>query len=392
MSVDPRRRKSRHILTPENLSTSIQVTNLPPDWNQDILSSVIAGSGRIVEIIPKNDPRTGKLTSVTYDYMSSRDCNDAYDLLDNIENFPCTIEKVIPSDYKERLNDKSVNDEKIEIELNRDSFPWTFNLELPFQMVTAIPIPRRPINSSTSNNISGSTDMSTSNGGSISDTTVTFPDILSKATKHLPALKTNTLIPDDEISKNLSKIAPLQLIEMISNLKILANQPTTKKSQIEKFLNANKDITIVVSQALLEMGFIDYGVVTEVMKQGGYNDNASSQQPLQPAQQQNFNNMPPAAMGMGMGMGMGMNMNMNPTGMNTLAPAPAPVHVVQPAPQPPVVVPPSQPQINMIKLQAAPDNQREMIKQVLALTDAQLGQLPANQRTMVDNLRREYLW
>ncbi|SMN20980.1 similar to Saccharomyces cerevisiae YGR156W PTI1 Essential protein that is a component of CPF (cleavage and polyadenylation factor) [Maudiozyma saulgeensis] len=362
MSVDPRRRLSRHELTPENLQTSIQVSNLPADWTPETVSSIVAGSGVIVEVTPKMDPRTNKLTNVTYDYSNSRECEDAYSLLTKIDKLPCTMERTIPTNYKARL--KAIEDgtpiDRPEIELNRDSYPWDLGLELPFQMVTNVPIPRRPpVGSSTTNSGTSTTNGSTSN--------MAFPDILSKASKHLPVLTPNALTTQDltGISNNLSKIAPLQLIEMISNLKILANQSTTKRSQIEDFLlNNNKDITIAVSQALLEMGFIDYNVVNSVIN----SQPSTINQPVNVVQ-------PPVVQQ-------------------------TPLQVPQPQMQTPPVqetVPISSPQpsiqrqINEPKLQAAPENQREMIRQVLTLTDSQLEQLPDAQRTMVEGLRKEYL-
>ena len=55
MSVDPRRRLSRHELTPENLQTSLQVSNLPAEWAAETVSSIVAGSGIIVKVTPKFD-------------------------------------------------------------------------------------------------------------------------------------------------------------------------------------------------------------------------------------------------------------------------------------------------------------------------------------------------
>ena len=93
--TDPRRRTGRHFLTPENLSSTLQITNLPPEWNQDIITSVVAGSGPVIDIKAKNDPRTGKLTGVLFDYLTSKDCKRAWEILNRIENFPVKIEQII---------------------------------------------------------------------------------------------------------------------------------------------------------------------------------------------------------------------------------------------------------------------------------------------------------
>ncbi|KAG0669502.1 hypothetical protein C6P45_003734 [Maudiozyma exigua] len=356
MSSDPRRRQSRHELTPENLQTAIQVTNIPTEWTSETVSSIVAGSGIIVEIIPKIDPRTNKLISITYDYQNNRECEDAYGLLSRIDRLPFNIEKSIPPNYKDRL--KSIEEgqtkNRPEIEMNRDSYPWDLNLELPFQMVTNVPIPRKPIPTAQTTATTNTNDMA-------------FPDILSKASQHLPAMTNGSLTTDDTtgISMNLSKIAPLQLIEMISNLKILANQATTTHQQIEDFLNGNnKDITVAVSQALLEMGFIDTNVIRSVIS-SGYNVNsrtASMSPPVQQQQQQ-------------------QNVVAEPIPTKEESPQGSNINNNSGAPR----------QINEAKLQTAPENQREMIRQVLTLTDVQLEQLPDAQRTMVDGLRKEYL-
>ena len=356
MSTDPRRRQSRHELTPENLQTAIQVTNIPNDWTPETVSSVIAGSGSIIEIIPKIDSRTNKLINITYDYQNNRECEDAYGLLSRIDRLPFNIEKSIPSNYKDKL--KSIENgqtmKKPEIEMNRDSYPWDLNLELPFQMVTSVPIPRKPVHV---------TQPTTTTTANTNTNGMAFPDILSKASQHLPAMTNGSLSTEDltGISMNLSKIAPLQLIEMISNLKILANQATTSHQQIEDFLNGNnKDISVAVSQALLEMGFIDTNVINSVIS-SGYNVNSRTASMSPPVQQQQQN----------------------------ITSEPIPTKEETPQVQSSNNVAPRQ--INEAKLQTAPENQREMIRQVLTLTDAQLEQLPEAQRTMVDGLRKDYL-
>lgn len=470
MSIDPRTRTSRHLLTPDNLSTTIQISNLPTDWNQDVVASVITGSGPITNISTKNDPRTGKLTAVNFDYKTAKDCALAYDLVSRIVKFPCTFERIIPADYKSKIKNGGPNlileaDERPELKIGRDSFPWTYGLELPFQMVTAVPLPRRP---PTNQETMGNSGTGTGTGASTSTSTpagmtapIPFPDILSKASQHLPQLKPNVLTTPDQVSINLSKIQPLQVIEIVSNLKILANQSLSNRPQIEKFLNTNKDISVSISQALLEMGLIDSDVVAKVLR--------TYRNKSQPITNSGMNSpvnrgvgMPGMDMGMPVPMGMssiiapmnapargpmGMNMNMNMNvnmGMNMGMPMGStnaatgtgmglpgvPMQTPNMAPQPPTqpvsstggaITSPSstatstttattspksssssspsssagfnnaKPQIDNTKLQKLPENQQEMIRQVLQLTDDQLKQLPAEQRSMVENLRREYL-
>ncbi|QLL32971.1 hypothetical protein HG536_0D04930 [Torulaspora globosa] len=383
---DPRRRKTRHVLTPENLSSTIQVTNLPADWTQDTVSSIVAGSGPIINISSKNDPRTGKLSAVLYDYKTSKDCKRALDILSRISNLPCQLERIIPPNYENHAEGKS------ELTLNRDSFPWKSGLDLPFEMVSEVPLPRKPVTTSATS-------------GTSNDAKVAFPDILSKASQHLPQLQPGVLTVTDPVSENLSKTPPLQLIEIISNLKILASQDISRRSQLESFLKTSLDISVSVTQALLEMGFIDYNAVTNVIKSQAQSNGSMA------------NNMIKNGIGSATSSNSNTPMNQNMAPLNNrpmpmpIAPpfmaqqpqmqqppmpfgfVPPPMPFMPPAPSqhsPPPIAAPQPGSINMVKLQSLPQNQRDMIKQVLTLTDDQLRSLPVDQRTMVENLRKEY--
>ncbi|SCU83006.1 LADA_0C09164g1_1 [Lachancea dasiensis] len=402
---DPRTRKARHLLTPELLSTAIQLTNVPASWNESTISSVVAGSGPILNVSRKTDPRNGKLVGILIEYATSKDSKRALEVLRKIKKFPCDMERII-------INTTSQN---TPLELDRDTFPWDFGLELPFEMVSEVPLPRRPTNPAPA----------PSNGSSTENASVAaFPDILSKASKHLPGFVPNSMTAPDAISTNLSKIAPLQLLEMISNLKILANQDANR-DQLCNFLATNPDINICVTQAMLEMGFINYSVITKTMAEQAA-PSAQSPANIQNKTPQGFSNgNTPSSTPMS------NNAPLNtysaslrqpqpqPAALPTTAapmtfnPTPATFQQVQPAP------PVSQPQqpsfgynavangsqftnnaaptkidsnrINMIKLAALPQQQQDMIKQVLLLTPDQIRLLPPDQVLMVENFKREYL-
>ena len=419
MATDPRRRRSRHLLTPDNLTTCIQVSNIPNEWTSDTVTSVIAGSGRIVDINVKNDPRTGKLAYINYDYVSSRECEDAFNMLIKIEKFPCKLEKIISPNYKERLDDMMNGVIRPSLELKRDAYPWDYSLELPFQMITAIPLPRKP------------------NSQHNKDSNIVFPDILSKASQHLPPFKKNLLrvMDNDPISVNLSKIPPLQLIEMISNLKILANQGNSKKDQLSQFLSTNDNLVVPIAQALLEMGFFTEEIVNKVLKNINFNNNSNntsnpssiSNTPLpiynnisnnQNINGDNINNhltggtppqmvipgmipppvpfgfpgvIPPQPYMSSMNNSMTINTNTNFNSNNNVAVSPlANMNNQQQSTTTPLRISNNK-TINYNKLQKLPIEQQEMIKQVLTLTDDQLTQLPIDQQTMVYNLRKDYL-
>ncbi|SCU90155.1 LANO_0D07778g1_1 [Lachancea nothofagi CBS 11611] len=411
---DPRTRKARHLLTPELLSSSILITDLPANWNESTISSVVAGSGPITNISRKVDPRNGKLVGIIVDYTTSKDSKRALEVLRKIKKFPCGTERIISN------TQKNSKEKSTPLELDRNAFPWDCGLELPFEMVSEVPLPRRPTNPVPV----------TSNGSSSdSNSPTAFPDILSKASKHLPGFVANSMTAPDAISSNLSKIAPLQLLEMISNLKILANQDPNRE-QLTNFLASNPDISIAVSQAMLEMGFINYNVVTKVIAEQPGARSQSPNQQNSTAQVFSNNNTPGTT-----------PMNSN-AAMNTYtAPVRQPQPQLQPQVQPPLQTLPQPPlqslqqtqlqppqvtpmafsppqqhgfgyntapnvvpfaaspmpvkaagdRVNMMKLAALPQQQQDMIKQVLQLTADQIRLLPPDQVAMVENFKREYL-
>lgn len=381
---DPRTRNTRHTLTPDNLSTSILVTNLPSGWNQDVVSSVIAGSGPVIQISNRTDPRTGKVNGLVYEYKAASDCKRAYELLKRVGKLPVDLERIIPSNYRNR----DVSD-KPEIPLERDNFPWNAQLELPFEMISEVPLPKKATSNTTNNTQNGHSSNNSSGSNSSSNGIVVFPEILAKSSQKLPKLETEALTSSDTISANLAKIPPPQLIEVITNLKMLANQDNTKRAQLETFLKSSNDIIISMTQAMLEMGFIDYEIVTQVMKDtttGNTSSNETSSHgtpitgPYSITPTMPMVGMvppPPAAMGM--------------PPMQFMPPPPPPQQFGMP-PMPPQQPQPQQGQINLAKLQQLPENQREMVKQVLKLTDDQIAALPEQQKTMVTNLRKEYLY
>ena len=166
---------------------------------------------------------------------------------------------VIPDNWeKKKAGEASVT----ELELNRDAYPWDDKLELPFEMVSEVPLPRKPVPSTNTPTNAPTTFESSSNTAPVvpePQEQIQFPDILARASQHLPAYQQGSMSTPDVVSQNLSKIPTLQLIEILSNLKILANQPN-KLAQLEQFLKSNIDLTVAVTQAMLEMGLINYHV------------------------------------------------------------------------------------------------------------------------------------
>ncbi|AET41175.1 cleavage polyadenylation factor subunit PTI1 Ecym_7345 [Eremothecium cymbalariae DBVPG len=366
---DPRTRKSRHELTPDNLSSSILISNLPSSWIESTVTSVIAGSGPIVKVSDKKDPRNGRLIGIVIDYLTSKDCKRAVEIIKKIKNFACKIERIIPLNWSSRAD---VSDKDV-LDLKRDNYPWDDNLELPFELVSEVPIPRKPVLKPAASSINAGNGQSP------------FPEILSKASQHLPALQPDSLVATDPISANLSNIPPLQLLEMISNLKMLSNQDSSKRVLLEQFLRDNSMVRIAVSQALLEMGFINYEVVTKVISehqpQPAQNTPRQSTTPINFMQPQIIPHMP-AILNMMHPQMMGTPHQPTQQAGNQFMIGQTPTPISQPA----------QPlRINEPKLVILPRAKQDMIRQVINLPQEQVRLLPPDQVSVIESLRKEYL-
>ncbi|CCE63534.1 hypothetical protein TPHA_0F00470 [Tetrapisispora phaffii CBS 4417] len=436
--TDPRTRTGRHTMTFETLASAVEITNIPQEWTTETITSVVVGSGPIVHFSSKLEPRTGKLNSVIIHYKTAKECQRAFHLLEKIDRFPCFLKRIIPQDVL--LNGVNEDEQKDEIQLTRDNYPWDAGLELPFEMITEVPLSRRPLQPKPQM--------------PVSNENVTIPDILSKASQQLPPLQEDILSKADAVSKNLSKIPPLQLIEIISNLKILASQDATRRTQLENFLRTNLDISISVTQAMLEIGLINYDVVTQVMKKHMDSSNVSNysgtnmtmngtrmpmnmapvppigmpnmqqphfipknpQMPFTPPAFNNINSYPfmgQSAMPQMPQLSQRSQIpqipqipqvsRMQPVAqipqmpqmsqmpqmpqMTQMPQMPQMTQMPQMSPPP---MQPSPPSINYGKLNALPSDQQTMIKQVLELTPKQITLLPEDQRIMVTNLQNEY--
>ncbi|AMD22348.1 HGR009Cp [Eremothecium sinecaudum] len=379
---DPRVRKSRHELTPDNLSSSILLSNLPSSWSQSTVTSILAGSGPIIKVSEKKDPRNGRLVGIIVDYLTSKDCKRAIEIIQKIKNFNCKIERIIPLNWSSR-GDVS---EKDVLDLKRDNYPWDDNLELPFELVSEVPIPRKPVTKPVvANNANGQSP---------------FPEILSKASQHLPALQPDSLVATDSVSSNLLQIPPLQLLEMISNLKMLSNQHTSRKLQLEQFLRGNNVVTIAVAQALLEMGFINYEVVTKVISE--YQQQPPQNTPRQSSTPTNYipqPGMPSLSGTLNMIHPQMVGTPHHPAQITTnqfmMTQAPTPIsqqpQQQQHNTQPCIPTQQSTLKLNESKLNALPKDKQDMIRQVINLPHDQIRLLPPEQINVIDSLRKEYL-
>jgi cleavage stimulation factor subunit 2 len=145
------------------------------------------------------------------------------------------------------------------------------------------------------------------------------------------------LIVDDTVSRNLSHLKPIQLLEVMTTLKPLVSQ---NPAQAHDVLRSNSNLVYSLVQALLLMGLVDATVVAQAVQ------GQIPQQQQQPAQ--------PAA-------------------------AQAPISYMQLSPPPP---PP--PPTGLGPQEAA------LVQQILGLTDDQINILPPDQRMTIRELRDRY--
>lgn len=351
---DPRTRKSRHELTAANLSSTIEFKDLPVSWNKDTLTSVIAGSGTIVSTEEEKNPEGEALISVNIDYKDASAANRALNVIQKIKHFPCKMNLIIPQNWEQK---RSGDTQLTAIELDREHYPWDDKLELPFEMVSEVPLPRKPVitsNTPTTSNVSLAAP-APPNPPKPPVEQIQFPEILSRASQHLPAHQPGSMSTPDPVSQNLAKIPTLQLIEMLSNLKILENQEN-KRPQLEQFLKSNSDLTIAVTQAFLEMGLINHHVISKVLSAVSVH-------------------APPSAT-----VSNGEHVTTQPAIQQSPPPAPAP-------PQPQT----SAPAFNESKLALLPAEQQSMIKTALSMSQASILALPVEQRQLIEQLKKDYL-
>ncbi|CCH40778.1 hypothetical protein BN7_312 [Wickerhamomyces ciferrii] len=342
-----------------NASSVIYLGNIPNDWDEQILSSVVAGSGKIVDIRSRIDPQGRNRNFCFVEYLNPQEASKALNLLTEIKLGPKKKLRVELS--KEGLRGAGHRDRPI-LELNRNFIPYYVqipaamrendfnnsqsstpipgnlqgnNIVPPFQQHQQIP----PLQSATPP----------------VSTPIQMPDVLAKAQQYLPPFNSNAFTSNDKISQNLQNIPPIQLIELLSTLKQLLS---TDLSSAQQVFNMSPDIPITVVQAMVLLGLIDINSITTAVQQ-----QISSSTP-----QLQSNNTPP----------------------------PPPTQSI---PQPPIQQ--QQPPINpkwaqfsistRDKLSKLDPNEAEVIVQVLSLSPNDIIGFPQEQRQMVESIRSQYL-
>ncbi|CDR36783.1 CYFA0S01e04456g1_1 [Cyberlindnera fabianii] len=330
-------------------SCVIYLGSVPKDWNEEIVRSVVAGSGDIVDIRVRIDPSGRSKNYVFVEYTTPSEARKAMDLLSQVTLGANRKFRVELS--KEGL--RTGHMDRPPLVLTRDHLPFYVNL--PPEMSAAVPLPQQRSDEQ-QGAMSGTPQpqiaQPISAGTGTVKTEMPIPDVLARATHYLPAYNANAFTAEDKISQNLQGLDPPRLIELIATFKsIIAANPLAA----QQALNLSPSIPIAATQALVLMGLIDPNVITAA---------------LQVATPKS--NLVPTA-----------------TPVTSYSNAPTPVTAAaQPQPDPRW---PSLPAYLGAKLARLPPQEAATIAQVLQLSPEVISTLPAEQRQLVENIRRQYL-
>ncbi|KAL6937425.1 hypothetical protein ACO0RG_003931 [Hanseniaspora osmophila] len=396
---DPRTRVYRHTNTPERLTRGIAVTRTPSSWTLQTIESLFAGSGDIVKLDESRDPRTNKLLKYTVVYKNHAECSRAMMLISQITPpLPCAYEMAMVTDNKYPRHPKS-------LKLTRTHFPReNGQFILPQEMLQAVPLQDfSSIGGINGNNNSGS---SISKSGAFSSTSdhapsvgslpaqlvppavITLPDVLTKASTLLPPYKPDNFAihaqgTEKRIDETMAKVPAPQLIEIVANLKNLAQSQQginiNLQQQLEQFLSGNDDVCKAISQLLYEYDLLDVKYIDTLIQEAleASAMQKTQQQQQQQQQQSKMQYSPQQQMGSGQ----------------------MPV-VLQPGP-PAQVVPVAlshkdrlnlkRPAIDQ-KLSHMNDQEASVIRQILEIAPEQIVGLPQEQKQMIENIHKEYMY
>ncbi|MCJ1430184.1 hypothetical protein MMC29_008100 [Sticta canariensis] len=191
------------------------------------------------------------------------------------------------------------------------------------------------------------------------------------ASSGLPPLPPGVDVPpgltcESVICKTLSTLPTQQLLDILSQMKGLVMGDPAKATEL---LKQAPQLSYAIFQALLLMGLVDPAVLSSVVEQ-------ASQPPPPPPQQ-----LPPSRPAQGFQPPPQQTYQQYPS-MPTQIHAPTPPVPNQPYQPPPVQAPPQPPQ---------QPGQEELLKQVLAMTQEQINQLPPMERSQITALRQQLL-
>lgn len=346
--------------TNSTTSSVVYVGNLPGDWNEEVIESVVAGSGKIVDIRTRLDPM-GKRSFCFVEYLNPIEAQNALKLLNEIRLGPKKKLRIELS--KEGLRSGAQRDKPL-LQLNRNFLPYY--VQLPPAM--------RP-DENYNNGGNGMNMNNNNNNYNNVKKEEPFPEILSKASTYLPAFNSSAFASDstDKISENLKSIPPVQLIELLSTLKTMIPSDMNSVEQVFKMSN---DIPVAVVQSMILMGLIDANVIAEAIQPQLQQQQPPPRPPLQQQPQQHYSQPPPPPPP--------AQFNQQQQQYNQFQQMPS-------APSQPLSPWPTLPYQTQQKLLKLDPNEAQMISQVLLLSPMEISNFPPQQKQMVESIRSQYL-
>lgn len=404
---------ARKTSTPLTASTVLYVGQLPYEWDENIIKSVVCGSGNVVDVRLGFD-YAGKNKGFCFvEYQTPQDTQKGLQLLGQIKllnnqpNQKGQYKKLRIELSKEGLRSNAPSDYKPILTLDRKHLPNTVQLP-PEMLYNGPPVP--------------------ANNGNLTPTSTFTPPVnqfqpqlvpqqlqnnqFNNAGSHMLSnyLSTSQGLPQpsnlpfavpDKINETLSQIPPAQLIELISNLKSILSGPNANRA-VDVF-QLSPQLATAAAQALLLMGFIDADVISESMKSTS-NTPVSQQQPMQAPMQTPM--QAPMQASMQSSMQNQMHNQMRPHMQQvpqqpSLSQIPGAQQISNPYGQlqqqpslprtPQTSRWPHLPPGTVAKLSAMAPDQADLIAQVLSLPVDQIRSLPPDKQIMVTNLRAQYL-
>mmetsp|Transcript_480 Transcript_480/g.546 ORF Transcript_480/g.546 Transcript_480/m.546 type:complete len:392 (-) Transcript_480:178-1353(-) len=390
---------ARKTSTPLTASTVLYVGQLPYEWDENIIKSVVCGSGNVVDVRLGFD-YAGKNKGFCFvEYQTPQDTQKGLQLLSQIKllnnqpNQKGQYKKLRIELSKEGLRSNAPSDYKPILTLDRKYLPNTVQLP-PEMLYNGPPVPANNGNLTPTSSFTPPMNQfqpqlappqlqnnQFNNAGS-----QMLSNYLSTS-QGLPQPPNLPFAIPDKINETLSQIPPAQLIELISNLKSILSGPNANRA-VDVF-QLSPQLATAAAQALLLMGFIDADVISESMKSTS-NTGASQQQPMQTPMQNPMQNpmhnqmhMPQIPQQPSLSQTPNVQQMSNPYGQlqqQTLLP-----------PTPQTSRWPHLPPQAVAKLSSMAPDQADLIAQVLSLPVDQIRSLPPDKQIMVTNLRAQYL-
>ncbi|KAI5949796.1 hypothetical protein KGF57_004619 [Candida theae] len=259
-------------------SSILFVGQVPREWDEETVKSVVCGSGKIVDVRLGSDGDGKNKGYCFVEYQSTQEARNAAPLLGSISIYDNgKIRHLKIEGSKEAFKGSGVSPEPRRIlALRRNKLPR--NVQLPSAMTGGgspfmgranSPIPNQgmpvPTASSFNPNIP------------VNGPTETVPMKFTQATKTFPYAPTLPFATPDNINATLSKIQPAQLVETLAAMKNLLQADPSKAQNLSQM---DPDFAVCAAQVLLLMGFVDNEVLTSMSTPSASSTPQPSSQPL----------------------------------------------------------------------------------------------------------------